>query len=159
MAKNQPQGRLVVAIFVTLTLVSPLNLRSQTSYTQPNTTHACIANTLKIFSPNMTSPTVAVVVAKFLTGLRVCNTVAMNNAFCNPGSAAPTFTLAASAMGTQITMMPSCQWACTGCANVTTTSSGDGLPVELMGFGIEEEVLSNEDGRAESGRESADGKE
>ncbi len=142
LVKNRSLVGFALVMVIIGSLVSPVALQSQTSYTQPNTTNVCVAATLKYFNPNMTSPTVVAVIAKFLTAPRVCSSVAMNNAFCNPGVAALTSTLAATAIGSQITMMPSCQWACAGCPNVTT-SGGDGLPVELMGFGFEDDETSD----------------
>ncbi len=142
MVKKRSLVGFVLVMLVIGSLVSPGALQSQSMYTIPNTTNACLAATYKLFSPNMTAPA-TVVIAKFLTMARTCNTVTMNNAFCNPGAPALTLTLYAGAMGTQVTMSPSCQWACTGgCPNVTTDGGVDGLPVELMGFGFEEDEPS-----------------
>ncbi len=157
MVKLESLVSLLLAILVVGWLGSPVALEAQTSYTQMNTTNACIGTTFKLFNPNMTSPTVQVIVAKILTATRLCNTVTMSNAFCNPGSvAANTMTLYASAMGTQITMMPSCQWACGGCSNIITNSTVDSLPVELMGFDIEEEAPSPESVESESRQDGGD---
>lgn len=104
----------------------------------------CVGMTHKIFSPSQANPTVYVKIYKVLTAVQTCSTVMMNSAFCNPGVPAPTGTLAAQAFGAQITMMPSCAWNCTGAcgATVSTTGPGDGLPVELMEFSIEDETAS-----------------
>lgn len=77
-------------------------------------------------------------VYKILTAPALCQTTMMNALFCSPtGSAMNTNFLLASAMGTAT---PSCAWSCTcsgGGAPHVVIDGSDGLPVELMEFGLE----------------------
>ncbi len=83
------------------------------------------------------NPTGTVYVFKYLAANQNCNLIAMNSAFCNPPSSQNVSRVDASAIGAQISNNPSCSWACTGACGSISTTTADGLPVELMGFGVE----------------------
>lgn len=102
-----------------------------------NTTNACIQSTYKFITPSTAAPS-TIGILKYLTVNRVCTAVVAMNAGCNPGVAASTATVGATATAAQIGMAPTCQWACAGCTNITTSAATDGLPVELMDFSIED---------------------
>lgn len=127
-----------LACLLSGTLV-PQDVKAQiTMSTITNPPTACVGSVMNYFVPSKTMPTATVGILKVLTVSRVCGTVTTNSAFCNPGFPANTMILGASAMGAQISMSPSCSWACAGCANISTDGSDD-LPIELMDFGIDEE--------------------
>ncbi len=136
---------LLVALCV---LGSPGAVESQVSYTYTTGIPTpCVNTIVRYFVPNMASPTMQVAITKYLDTNRTCTWLMSNNAdLCNPGMLAGsvnTGMLVASAFGTNITMMPSCQWRCqptTVCGtSITTSGLSDGLPVELMDFGFEDE--------------------
>ncbi len=80
----------------------------------------------------------AYTILKFLAFTTCTRT--MNMAMtCSPtGPIATTGLLARATTGTIATMSVSCGWTC-GCGGVTTDGASDGLPVELMDFGFEDE--------------------
>ena len=135
---------LSVPIFLVLLVCGvwhPGPVRAQTSTVTINPAPtACLNSIVKYYVPNMTTPMTIAIFKRLSVTMQVCNTTMMNSAFCNPGVAAATNTLAASVftMFGQIGMNPSCAWNCTGaCGNtISTTGSQDGLPVELLDFKV-----------------------
>ncbi len=102
-------------------------------------TTACVVSIVKVGFPDLTSPTSYVYIDKFLDMTRSCSFVTSNNAaLCNPGVTLPTNRLIASVTGPNINMNPSCSWSCTGCGAIVTNAADDGLPVELMDFGVDD---------------------
>ena len=111
----------------------------QFTTTIPNTTNACINSTFKSYTPNVTSP-IAILIDRRVTfdPLVGCLTAVANNASCSRDGGS--MLLVAAVSGTQITNSPSCSWDCgaAGCGTIVTDGNS-GLPVELMGFGFEDE--------------------
>lgn len=83
----------------------------------------------------------SVSILKYFTGAPVCNLVSSNNAgFCFPSATSSASTLLASA--NTMAASPSCNWVC-NCGTASpavpfTIDGGDGLPVELLEFSIDD---------------------
>lgn len=97
-----------------------------------------VSNTTVSDSVAMGSPYTEVM--KTLNGTYLCNRVMSSMvSLCAPGAAMNRMTLTASAPAG--TTNPSCEFYCTGgaaCVSIVIDGS-DGLPVELMDFGFEDE--------------------
>lgn len=98
-----------------------------------NTTNTCINSTFKSWSPNMTSPVGGILIDKFLTvnPMTNCTIASSNNADCGLEASY----VSAFAEFSQHTQSPSCAFNC-GCGTITINDVDDGLPVELMEFGV-----------------------
>ncbi len=103
--------------------------------------NACLNSSKKGFFPSYMNPTATVYIFKYMAANQNCDLAApANNAFCNPSSLQNVSRVDASALGTQLTNNPSCSWSCAGaCGSIVTSAAADGLPVELMDFGFEDE--------------------
>ncbi len=87
--------------------------------------------------------TMITIVSKYLSLPYLCTSIPaqMNAVDCNPGVAGFVTTLLTAERVTA-TMMAKCAWTCAGCGMVTIDGS-DGLPVELMNFGFEDEEVGD----------------
>ena len=117
--------------------------------------NACLNSIKKGFFPNFMNPTATVYIFKYLAASQSCDLAApANSAFCNPASLQSVSRVDASAFGAQIANSPSCSWTCPGACGMIATGPGDGLPVELMEFSVEDETANGS--AAESGEETED---
>ena len=107
--------------------------------TYANTTNACIDSTYKFWTPDMANPTLIIIDRRVtFNPMTLCTTAGMNSAFCNRDPGTPML-LVASAFSTQFPNSPFCSWNCGACGTIVTDGPNQGLPVELMGFGFEDE--------------------
>ncbi len=125
------QSTRVVSILVLIcVLAAPAVLESQ-----------CAVSTTIV---NSSPPTIQIF--KILSNSYSCGTTAMNASFCSPTAATFGNFLQATAM--TATVAPFCNWSCAGCPgaapHVAINSVSDGLPVELMDFGFEDEASAEE---------------
>jgi hypothetical protein len=130
-----------------ITLASGALAGGDTTYVV-NTTNACINGTYKLYSPNVTAPTLVLIDRRVNfdptppLSLGGCTTAASNNAGCGRDAGPPFMQLSATA--SLPAAGPFCSWNCGACGMIVT-DDGDGLPVELMGFGFEEEAAGEDD--------------
>ena len=101
-----------------------------------NTTNACINSTYRSWTPNMAAP-MSILIDRRVTfnPLTLCTTAMSNNAGCARDGGTPML-LIATAVGTQLTMNPSCSWNCGVCGTIVTNGANNGLPVELLDFQV-----------------------
>jgi hypothetical protein len=98
-----------------------------------NTTNTkCVQSTYKFYSPNHTSPTFVYIRKSLAPGVSSCVVGTMINAICNNASMGPLVATAGFPSAS-----PSCSWSCALGCTIVTDGSSDGLPVELMGFSVE----------------------
>lgn len=130
---------LLTLVVLTVVLAPARTARAQDMSTVANTTNACINSTYRSFSPNATSPTFILIDRRVtFDPVANCVTAGMMSAFCSRDGGTPML-LIAQASSAQFANSPYCRWNCGACGIIETDGS-IGLPVELMDFGVDDEV-------------------